>query len=185
MRWFVLMVGFLWGQALADAPLQLRDLDGKLHAPFQHEETKAVVVVFVSTDCPIANYFQPTLRHLQDEFSEKGVRFYQVHPDPETPRKDARTHRNDFGLKCPVIIDEKQTVTKQLEATTTPEAFVLTKNGRVAYRGRIDDTYTDFGKRRPKPRTRDLREAIVAVVAGKEPAIAKTAPVGCRIFIEE
>ena len=184
-RLLALVLVSLCGNVLAEAPLPLRDLDGKVHAPLAKQDTTAVVVVFVSTDCPIANYFQPTLRRLQTEFGNKGVLFFQVHPDPEVPVAEARKHCDEFEVRCPVVIDEGQALTKRLAATTTPEAFVLTNTGKVAYRGRIDDTYTDFGKRRPNPKTRDLREAISAVVAGKKPAVARTNPVGCRIFIEK
>ena len=38
---------------------------GKRVAPFENESTRALVVVFIATDCPIANYFQPTLRRLR------------------------------------------------------------------------------------------------------------------------
>ena len=186
MRWLAFLLIPLCGIVFADEEsLQLRDLDGKVHAPFASGETKAVMIVFVSTDCPIANYFQPTLRRLQEEFGDQGVVFFQVHPDPEVPVAEAKKHREEFEVRCPVVIDKGQAVTKRLAATTTPEAFVLTEAGKVAYRGRIDDTYTDFGKRRPEPRTRDLHEALTAVVAGKNPPVPVTEPVGCRIFVEK
>ena len=185
-----LLVALLLGLAVVAAgaeelPLKLRDIEGKEHVPLAAEGTKAVVLVFVSTDCPIANYYQPTLRRLQREFAEKGVTFFQVHPDPETPMAEARKHAGEFEVRSPVVIDAGQAVTKRLAATTTPEAFILTGTGTLAYRGRIDDTYTTYGKRRPSPTTHDLRDALAAVLAGEKPNPAKTKPVGCRIFVEE
>ncbi len=61
---------------------------------------------------------------------------------------------------------------------------MISKDDAVVYRGRIDDTYTTFGKRRPEPTTRELRDALEAVIAGKKPKVTKTDSVGCRIFIE-
>lgn len=177
-----LSVGVMLG---ADSPLPLKDLEGVVHRPFEKKGTKAVVVVFVSTDCPIANYYQPTLQRLQKEFGSKGVTFFQVHPDTEVPIAELRKHRKEFAVKNIVVIDRDQRVTKRLAATTTPEAFVITRGDAVVYRGRIDDTYTAFGKRRPKPSTHELRDALEAVVAGKAPKVTKSKPVGCRIFIEK
>ena len=63
--------------------------------------------------------------------------------------------------------------------------FVLAPNGKTVYRGRIDDTYTKFGKRRPEPMKEDLKDAIDAVLAGNKVAIPVTESIGCLIFMEE
>ena len=166
-------------------PIAFRDLSGKAHTLFADRETKAVVIVFISTDCPIANFFQPTLRRLQEEFEPQGVLFYQVHPDSETPLADAKRHRKDFGIRCPVAIDHGQALVKRLDAKVTPEAFVITPDRETAYRGRINDVYTTYGKRRPQPTKRDLAAALTAVLAGETPPVTVTEAVGCQIFIEE
>ncbi|MFP6873111.1 MAG: hypothetical protein VCA55_06325, partial [Verrucomicrobiales bacterium] len=54
------------------------DITGKKHAPFDSKETKALVAVFICTDCPIANYFQPTLRKMAEKYAAQGVRFVLV-----------------------------------------------------------------------------------------------------------
>jgi hypothetical protein len=58
---------------------------------------------------------------------------------------------------------------------------VLAPSGQVLYRGRIDDLYTLDGTRREAPRTRDLEEAIQAVLAGKPPPVAQTKAFGCPL----
>ena len=60
-------------------------------------------------------------------------------------------------------------------------SVVLAPSGRVLYRGRIDDLYTLDGKRRDAPTTRDLEEAIKAVLAGKPPPVARTKAFGCPL----
>jgi hypothetical protein len=179
-----LLVGFSTWSPAKPPELAIKDLAGKTHTPWSDKKTKAVVVVFISTDCPIANFYQPSLRRLAREFGAKGVSFFQVHPDPEVALKDAGQHVRDFEITVPVAIDHGQKLTKQLKAKTTPEVFVLTPDGKTAYRGRIDDTYTTFGKRRPAPTKHDLKEALNAVLAGKKVPVPVTDSVGCRIFIE-
>ena len=53
--------------------------------------------------------------------------------------------------------------------------------GRLVYRGRIDNLYADFGKKRFKPTKRDLRDTLDALLAGKRLAKRTTEAVGCYI----
>ncbi len=165
--------------------LVLTDLTGRKHDPFAAKDTVAAVLVFVSVDCPIANFYQPSLRKLAAKFGARGVVFFQVHPDPDLEAADAKKHAAEYGLSVPVIIDAGQALVRRLDAEVTPEAFVLTRDHAVAYRGRIDNTYTTFGKRRPKPTKRDLEAALTAVLAGKKVPTPKTKAIGCQIFVEK
>lgn len=46
------------------AEIRLADVSGATHAPFEDDATKALALIFVSADCPIANSFQPTLQEV-------------------------------------------------------------------------------------------------------------------------
>ena len=81
-----------------------------------------------------------------------------------TPRKHAR----EFGLTLPVLIDAKHELVSAAGITRTPEVAVFTPDGTLAYRGRIDDRYAGFGKKRPVPTQRDLRDALTAIAAGED-----------------
>ena len=52
--------------------LSFRCLDGSELSPFENPKVKACALVFVSTDCPIANAYLPLLEKLQSEFAEKA-----------------------------------------------------------------------------------------------------------------
>jgi hypothetical protein len=96
-----------------------------------------------------------------------------------------REHIKNYEIEIPVGIDSHQDIAKALQATTIPEAFVLSADGEtVWYRGRIDNLYEAFGKKRPKPSSRELRDALHAIVTGQEVPIASTDPIGCRLRIE-
>jgi hypothetical protein len=63
----------------------------------------------------------------------------------------------------------------------TPEAALITPDGKVVYHGRIDDRFRKLGRQVPEPSHRDLRDAVEAVLAGN-PVLAPTGPaVGCPI----
>lgn len=166
-------------------PPALVDIAGNTHNLGADKNTKLAVFVYVSTDCPIANFFQPTLRKLAKKFDAQGVRFFQVHADPDLTTKAATKHAREFNVISPVILDSKQQWARHHRAKVTPEAIVVLPNGTCVYRGRIDDTYTAFGKRRPEPTSRDLDAAITATLAGKQVVTPVTKAIGCQIFIED
>lgn len=157
------------------------DIQKKHHEPFADEKTKAIVLVFVTTDCPIANYYQPTLTALTQEYAERGVRFFLLHSDRDTKAEAAAKHAKEFKAKAPVIMDSTQRIAKRVGARVTPEAFVITREGETVYRGRINDLYADFGKRRRTASKNDLRDAIEALLAGKKIETPETRAIGCYI----
>ncbi|MCI0464279.1 MAG: redoxin domain-containing protein [Gemmataceae bacterium] len=157
------------------------DVKGTTHRPLDTRCAKAVVLLFITTDCPIANYYTSEISALVKDHSGQGVRFYAIHVDPELTPARARKHADEYGLTCPVLIDATHRLVKATGATITPEAAVLTPDGKVAYRGRIDDTYVELGKRRVEPGQRDLRDALAAVLAGRPVKQARTMAVGCPI----
>jgi hypothetical protein len=84
-------------------------------------------------------------------------------------------------LSCPVLLDPTQVLVKKSGVTIAPEVAVLAPDGKVVYRGRIDDWYVDYGKRRAEPTQRDLRNALDAVVQGKGVPAATTQAIGCYL----
>lgn len=161
------------------------DITGRVHRLADDKRASVVVWIYVGVDCPIANFYQPALRKLAQDFAVKGVAFFQVHGDPDVTAQQAEIHAQEYEIVSPVILDPEQKLARLHRPRVTPEAIVFARDGNVAYRGRIDDTYTDYGKRRPEPTTHDLRDALEAVLAGQEVAVPVTEPVGCHILIEE
>ncbi|AWM36395.1 Thiol-disulfide oxidoreductase ResA [Gemmata obscuriglobus] len=162
-------------------PLSLRDIDGKSHTPLTVGDAKANVFLFTTTDCPIANGYSPEIAAIAKDFAARGVQFYAVQVDAGLTVEDARRHAKEFGLTVPVLIDTKHELVAATGATRTPEAVVLLPDGTVAYRGRINDLYAGLGKKRPAPKTHDLRDALTAVLDGKPVLNARTEAVGCSI----
>jgi peroxiredoxin len=159
----------------------LVDINGGTHRPLDARGARAVVLFFLTTDCPIANYYASEIRAIVKDHTRQRVRFYAVHVDPDLTAAAARKHAEEYRLTCPILIDAKHRLVKATGATITPEAAVLTPDGKVAYRGRIDDTYLELGRRRVEPGKRDLRDALAAVLAGRPVKEARTTAIGCPI----
>ena len=139
------------------------------------------VLLFVITDCPIANRYAPEINRIYEKYSVQGVKFTLVYTDSSLTEKEIAAHRKDYSLKPEGVLDAKHVLVKKAGAKITPEAVVFDKNGKIVYRGRIDDQFTDFGDRRSEPKERNLRLALDAVLAGKEVAVKETTAIGCLI----
>ncbi len=159
-----------------------RDLGGKLHDPLDVGDAKANVLIFILTDCPIANQYAPEIRAIQQDHQDDPLKFYLVHVDPEVTVEAVRKHAKDYSHACTVIRDRHHRLVQRIGVTMSPEAAVVAAGGQVVYRGRIDNLYGDLGRKRPLGATRhELRDAITALMAGQEVQVKRTEAVGCDI----
>jgi len=178
------LVGFLCGQVLAleaNTPgidFGLADLAGQFHALNQNDTRRARAFVFVGTECPVSNAATPTLNALHDQLSDKADVFAVV-SDRSLTRAAAAKHFMEFKAVFPVLFDASGLLAEVLRPTHVPEVFVLSHDGQLIYRGAIDNAFEDMGRRRANVEHHYLRDALVAAVDGKAPAVAATQPVGC------
>jgi hypothetical protein len=171
-----------WAGALALAAVL--DLAGGPVDPLPRPGAGPAMLVFVRTDCPIANRYAPELRRLHDRFARRGISFWLVYPDPSETPEVIRRHQREFALGFRAVRDPQHELVKAAGATVTPEVAVYASDAsgpRLVYRGRIDDRHVDFGRARAAPTRRDLREVLTALAAGSAVAPRTTAAVGCFI----
>ena len=163
----------------------VNDLEGKSRTFFEgtNASAKALVFIFVLPDCPICNSYVPELKRLARQFPQ--IEFYRVYADPEITKAAARQHSSDYDFGFPGLLDPAQQLVRKSGATRTPEAAVFSPGGKLLYRGRIDDRYTDFGKKRDRPRQHDLENALRSILEKQPARWPKAAPIGCFIPTKE
>ncbi|HEY7309668.1 MAG TPA: redoxin domain-containing protein [Gemmataceae bacterium] len=145
------------------------------------KDKKAVVVVFLGTECPLSNQFLAVLADLHKEYKSKGVAFVGINANTQDGLERVAVHARKHEVPFPVVKDAGNKVADLFGARRTPEAFVLDGSGKILYQGRIDDQF-GIGYSRPgKPTRRDLAEALDEVLAGKPVSVAKTKTAGCLI----
>ena len=159
--------------------IHVRDVNGRDRTPLAMTANRAVVLLFVTNDCPIANSYAPEIQRIQKAYASAKFDFYLVYVDPALSAKAAKQHARDYSYTFPALLDRTQVLAKFTGATVTPEAAIVGAGGKVLYRGRIDDRYVDFGKSRPQPTIRDLRNALDAVAQGKPVPPATGRAIGC------
>jgi hypothetical protein len=157
------------------------DLDGRPVDPLAAAGARAVVLLFLRSDCPVSNRYAPEIQRLHNRFASRKVDFWLVYPDPQASPAQIRRHVEEYAYPGRVARDPDHALVSLAQAEVTPEAAVFLQRGRLVYRGRIDDRYVDFGKMRLAPTERNLEAALEAVLAGRRVAVPVTRAVGCFI----
>src|SRR5271157_1143492 len=73
------------------------DTDGRTHTAAEWSGKRAVVLFFVSTDCPLSNSYVPELNRIEQAYAPRGVAFYAVQGDATVAANVVRRHVKDFG----------------------------------------------------------------------------------------
>jgi peroxiredoxin len=165
---------------LDGTPVLARDLMGKL-----------VVVNFYSIQCPVQRAWDQRLAAIQQDFAAKGVVFLHIDSNvteigeqppkvegDEKPYAKVREHLAAQKLPFRVLVDHGNKVADLFDARTTPHVYVFGTDGRLVYKGLVDDDQKD--------RNADARNNYVRDVLGKLLAAEKVEPFatkeqGCSI----
>jgi len=185
--WILVLSGAV-GLAQSDrGRVQLRDLNGRVIAPFT-PSGPASVVFFVATDCPVSNSYAPEIQRVCRDYGPRGVECSLIYEDVDTQPSAApldqqvRTHLREYGyLGFTAVVDRNRVAATHAKASITPQAFVIDRSGEIRYRGRIDNLYAALGKTRQQVTSHDLRDALDAVLAGGKVPRPETEALGCFI----
>ena len=169
---------------IAMSTLTLTDPSGSIGPFSECTGTSATVVVFLYATCPLCQRGAPVLEKLWKEEQSQGVQVLGVFTDGASAA-DLEKFKKDYGVSFPLFVDSGGKVASALSATVTPEAFVLDRNGRVRYMGRINDLYQVRGVQSQAVVREDLREALNDVVSGLAVRRPSTLPVGCAIVRQD
>ncbi|OAI56827.1 hypothetical protein AYO49_03490 [Verrucomicrobiaceae bacterium SCGC AG-212-N21] len=173
-------LAFSFQVAFADPPLTLPGIEGKDHTPLVAGDKKGAVLFFVSAYCPTSNTFVKEMNQIAADYGDKFV-FSFVHSDSDQKLTDILQHTEMNEIKASVLLDKEQRLAKQMQAKITPEVVLVGADGETLYQGRINDLYLGPTKRQRQATTKDLRDALEAVMAGKSIAVPKTEAMGCKI----
>ena len=139
-------------------------------------DTKATVVLFVGTECSVVRAYAPRIKALAEGYAAKGVRVVGINANAgEKPARMA-VGAKAYGWEFPVLKDATNAIGDRFGATKTPEAFVVDASGILRYHGRIDDNAQEADVK-----SRDLQNALDAILAGQPVTTKQTAVDGCGI----
>lgn len=159
----------------------LQSADGSDFGLASFDDKPVLALVFISNGCPTVNVYKDRLIHLQRVYGHRGVQVVALNSNnpylsPGDSYSEMVRRVDETRYNFPYLKDEDGSVAKSYGAISTPHAFVFDRDRKLRYRGRIDDS------RDPSNITsRDLEDALVAVLDGAIVETPETQPFGCAI----
>jgi AhpC/TSA family len=144
---------------------------------------KPAVIAFICNHCPYVKHIRAELAAFGRFCAERKVGMVAVssnyvgtHPqDGPLPMADEARQN---GYAFPYLFDEDQSVALRFHAACTPDFYLFDAAGKLVYRGQFDDSRPGNGK----PVTgHDLRQALDAVLANRQPSPDQKPSIGCNI----
>ncbi len=177
----------------APAPdFSLPGIDGKTYTLQSFKDAKVLAVVFICNHCPTSQAYEDRLVKLTSDYASKGVKVVAINPNnPASLRldelgysdlgdsfEDMKVRAKDRHFNFPYLYDgETEIASNKYGPVATPHIFIFDKDRKLRYNGRIDDMENPA----KTPRSLDARNAIDAVLAGKEVTTPVTKTFGCSI----
>jgi hypothetical protein len=167
--------------ATRDPENVLQDIDGVTYGSLERpaKGTRSVLF-FLTPDCPIANQYAPEIRRICDKYGSNGTNCFLVYADPSLSKDAIRKHARDYhDSRYPALLDADYGLVDAAGATVSSETAAFSSQGKLEYRGRIDDFNAALGVPRQKATQHDLRDALDALIAGRSVPKPRTETVGC------
>ncbi|MCA8910418.1 MAG: redoxin domain-containing protein [Planctomycetes bacterium] len=165
------------GLKLNDQPgeVSLPDIDGKQHT-IDFGAKRFTAIVWVSSFCPTSKIYETRLNALADDFSD-DVQWYGINSSAMESLDELRAHYHDGDpdrLRLTVLKDDRNVIADRFGARVSAEVFVFDNQGRLQYRGGIDDA-----RNQNHVAVKYLRTVLKQLVAGEEPEWRYQPPKGC------
>lgn len=166
------------------------DINGKT-VHLSDYKGKIVVIESYNSDCPFCHnqYATGAMQDLQKDLAAKGVVWLlvnSVNPNNPSHRTDAQAKQEEASENMDVtawIDDSSGAVGHLYDMKTTPDMYVIDKNGTLVYEGAIDDQPDPVHN--PKTAHNYVKDAVDDLIAGKPIAVSQTKPYGCSVKYAE
>ncbi|MEO8356805.1 MAG: redoxin domain-containing protein [Chloroflexota bacterium] len=156
---------------------ELPDLQGNLHRLYDYRG-RIVVINFWSAECPHSERTDRLMVALTLQWG-RDVELLSIAANRSESIQLLEEVSKTRGIPR-LLIDAEHIVADLYEAITTPHAFIMDRMGILRYRGAVDDVTF-----RQRQATRCfLEEAVVALLAGRLPAVQEMPAYGCAIVRE-
>lgn len=136
---------------------------------------KLTVLLFMSTDCPVAIRYPSRIQALVKDFP--NAEFKSYFPNDLETVQGIQKYAKERGYEFPTLIDNAGERAKQLGVKFIPTAVLLDSSGKVVYHGPIDDH-----KEPSLARAHYLRDALSSASNGETPAVKRADAFGCVLM---
>jgi peroxiredoxin len=153
-------------------PVKLSDYKGKI-----------IVLEWTNPDCPFVqrHYEQHTMTNLAREYKDKGVVWLAINSSQGNNVKTNNEWATKNNLSYPILDDSPGEVAGEYRAKTTPDMFIVNKDGTLVYEGGIDNDPDGDNTHR----VNYVQKALNEMLAGKSVSTPVTKSYGCGVHYKE
>lgn len=164
----------------------LTDYQGKEHTLSSYTaQGYTVILEWFNHECPFVkkhyNHEDDTFNAMIEDWAEEQVVYLRVNSAATSytaGQKDVvLAAAKEWNITTPILVDADGKVGKMYGAKRTPEMYIITADGVLAYHGAIDNDRSA----RSLGEVNYVRKAMSEIVAGRPVSTATTTAYGCTI----
>ena len=163
----------------------LLGIDGEMYANEIFDGKKGSLVMFICNHCPFVKHVNEEIVNLSNEIMGNDIGVIGINSNDSTQEKYAedsidkmREYAENLGYNFPYVVDEDQSVAKNITAQCTPDFFLFDSDQKLVYRGQLDGSRP--GNDVPT-NGESLRSAIQALLNNEDPVSEQLPSMGCNI----
>ncbi len=141
---------------------------------------RGLVLEWFNPDCPFVQRHhaqRSTMIDLQAKWAARGVAWVAVNSTYYMPAETTAEWRDKWKMDYPVLIDRAGKIARAYDAKSTPDMFVIDKQGEIVYEGAIDN---DAPGRLKEP-VNYVDKALTELLADKPIETPRTKSYGCSV----
>jgi peroxiredoxin len=154
----------------------LADTEGKQRSFKDLKGKNGALVVFMSAQCPVVKGYADRINALTKDYAAKGIAVVGMNSNATESLDYVKSNIAERSYSFPMLIDKGNVLADKFGATVTPEVYLFDKDGKLVYRGAIDNDRSG-----ENITARPLQDAVEAMLAGKAIAKTETKAFGCTI----
>lgn len=167
---------------IACPDFQLPGVDGKTYQLKDFLNSNPLVIMFICNHCPYVKAIEDRLITLGQDLKKLNINVVGICAnDPTTYTEDSfenlKKRAQDKNYPFVYLHDESQKVAQSFGAICTPDYFVYDQNNKLAYRGRLDDSWKDESK----VQKRELYNAVIELSRNQKISAPQIPSMGCSI----
>jgi peroxiredoxin len=161
-------------QKVADFTLQ--DYNGKSHTLSDVTDSRAIVILFISTRCPVSNAYNERMVKLYNEYTPKKVSFLAINSNKQEDVDEVKEHAQKNKFEFLVLKDPQNKIADKYDAQVTPEVYVVNTKLELLYHGHIDDS-----RREKDIESHTLNNVLDEILSGSAVTVKESKAFGCSI----
>jgi thiol-disulfide isomerase/thioredoxin len=160
----------------------LPGVDGQNFASESLAHNHPALIMFICNHCPYVKAIEDRLIVLANDLKKIDVSVVAIssndanhYPEDSFAQMKLRSKQKHYSFAY--LYDEDQSVAKKFGAVCTPDFFLYDKNQKLAYRGRLDDSWKDASL----VKERSLYQAAMKLSLGEKFSETSIPSMGCSI----